>query len=224
MKNSLLNMLVHPDAFFENALREKESLKVPALIVLAGSVVAAAYGYIVGGPVSGLMTGAMPSIATVVLIFAVIGPLLGTFLFWAIWSGLIFGISAALGGKGTFKRTLEFVGYGYIPQIIGTLITFIVALEYIPRVVVPHIAFNPSDPNSGQILQDAVKSLMHDPAMMEFTQIAAIISIVFLLWSANIWIFGAKHSRQLTLRNAAICVAVPVVVFVIYSVYGIAVM
>ena len=50
---------------------------------------------------------------------------------------------------------------------------------------------------------------MHDPAMMEFTQIATIISIVFLLWSANIWIFGVKHSRQLTLRNAAICVAAP---------------
>ena len=137
---------------------------------------------------------------------------------------LIYGISAVFKGTGTFKRTLEFVGYGYIPQIIGSLITLVIALEYIPRVVIPHISFDPSDPNAGQILQDAMKTLMHDPSMMEFTQIATIISIVFLLWSANIWIFGAKHSRQLTLRNAAICVAVPVVLFVIYTVYGIAVM
>jgi hypothetical protein len=224
MKNSLFNVLVNPDAFFENALNEKESLKIAALIVLAGAVVAAAYGYIVGGPVSGLMAGAMPSVGTIILLAAVIGPVIATFLFWAIWAVLIYGISAVFKGTGTFKRTLEFVGYGYIPQIIGSLITLVIALEYIPRVVIPHISFDPSDPNAGQILQDAMKTLMHDPSMMEFTQIATIISIVFLLWSANIWIFGAKHSRQLTLRNAAICVAVPVVLFVIYTVYGIAVM
>jgi hypothetical protein len=224
MKNSLLSVLINPDAFFENALKGKESLRIPALIVLAGAVVAAAHGYIVGGPVSGLMAGAIPSLATVVLLAAVIGPLIITFLFWVIWAVLIFGISAVFKGAGTFKRTLEFVGYGYIPQIIGSLITLVVAFEYIPRVVIPHISFDPNDPAAGQILQDAMKTLMHDPSMMEFTQIATIISIVFLLWSANIWIFGAKHSRQLTLRNAAICVAVPVVLYIIYTVYSMAVM
>ncbi len=224
MKNSILTVLLNPDAFFENAIREKESLKIPALIILAGAVVAAAYGYMVGGPVSGLMSGAMPSLGTIILLGAVIGPLIATFVFWALWSGLIFGISTVFGGKGSFKRTLEFVGYGYIPQIIGSLVSLVVALEYIPKVVIPHISFDPNDPNSGQILQDAMKSLMHDPAMMAFTQITTIISIIFLLWSANIWIFGAKHSRQLTLRNAAICVALPVVIFVIYTVYGMAVM
>ena len=78
-----------------------ESLKIPALIVLAGAVVCSiACGYIVGGPVSGLMAGAMPSIGTVVLLAAIIAPLIGTFFFWAIWAGLIFGISAGFGGKG----------------------------------------------------------------------------------------------------------------------------
>lgn len=224
MKNSILQVLLNPDAFFENALREKESLKIPALIVLAGAVVAAVYGYLVGGPVSALMAGAMPSLGTIVLVFAVIGPLVATFLFWAIWSALIYGISVVFKGKGTFKRTLEFVGYGYIPQIIGSLVTLVVALEYIPRVVVPQVSFDPNDPNSGQILTDAMKSLMHDPSMMQFTQISTVISIIFLLWSANIWIFGAKHSRGLTLPSAAICVALPMVIFVIYSVYGMAVM
>ena len=37
---------------------------------------------------------------------------------------------------------------------------------------------------------------MHDPAMMELTQITTLISIVFLLWSAHIWIFGIKHARE----------------------------
>ena len=46
------------------------------------------------------------------------------------------------------------------------------------------------------MIKDASKALMHDPAMMEMTQIISIISIVFLLWSANIWIFGMRNARQ----------------------------
>jgi hypothetical protein len=76
----------------------------------------------------------------------------------------------------------------------------IVAIQYLPRVVVPLIssAAVQADP---QILQEAVKTLMHDPAMMEMTQIASIISIVFLLWSANIWISGMRNARQHSLYD-----------------------
>ena len=224
MKNSLLDVLVKPDVFFENIEREKESLRLPALIILAGAVIAAIHGYIIGGPVSALMAGAMPSIGTIVLIAAIIGPLIGTFVFWALWSVVIYGVSAIFGGKGTLGKTLEFVGYGSIPQVIGSLVTLVVAIVYIPRVVVPHISFNPSDPNSAQVLQDATKALMHDPSMMAYTQIATIISVIFLLWSANIWIFGAKHSRLLTLKNAVLSVGIPVLVYVVYVVYSMAVM
>ena len=70
-----------------------------------------------------------------------------------------------------------------------------------------------------QLIQDAIKSLMHDPAMMEMTQIISIISIVFLLWSANIWIFGMKNARQLSERDAALCVGIPVIIYILYMIY-----
>jgi hypothetical protein len=60
---------------------------------------------------------------------------------------------------------------------------------------------------------------MHDPAMMEMTQIISIISIVFLLWSANIWISGMRNARQLSDRDAALCVGIPVVVYILYIIY-----
>jgi hypothetical protein len=60
---------------------------------------------------------------------------------------------------------------------------------------------------------------MHDPAMMEMTQIIAVISTVFLLWSANNWIFGMKYARNLSMRDAAICVGVPVIAYVLYLTY-----
>jgi hypothetical protein len=125
-------------------------------------------------------------------------------------------------GQGTFKRSLEFVGYGYLPQIFGAILTSIVVLQYIPRVIVPRITSAATqDP---QLIQDAVKALMNDPAMMEMTQITVLISIVFLLWSANIWIFGIQKARNLSTRDSALCVAIPVVGYILYLVYKMVVM
>jgi hypothetical protein len=48
--------------------------------------------------------------------------------------------------------------------------------------------------------------------------------MVFLLWSANIWIFGMQHARKLSPRDAALCVGLPVVIYILYMVYSVAVM
>jgi hypothetical protein len=117
-----------------------------------------------------------------------------------------------------FKRPLEFIGYGYLPQIFGAILTMVVALQYLPRIIVPQIAMGVVQENP-QLIQEAVKALMHDPAMMEMTQIISIISIVFLLWSANIWIFGMRNARQLSERDSALCVGIPVVVYILYIIY-----
>ena len=49
MIKSLANILVHPNAFFQNALLEKESLKIPGLIVILLGIVSAVYAYLIGG-------------------------------------------------------------------------------------------------------------------------------------------------------------------------------
>ena len=48
MKQTIIDLLIRPGAFFQNAMNEKESLKFPALIVLAGGIVGALYGYLIG--------------------------------------------------------------------------------------------------------------------------------------------------------------------------------
>jgi hypothetical protein len=133
---------------------------------------------------------------------------------------VFFFVSKIFKGTGSFKRCLEVVGYGYVPQIIGALVTVIAALEYLPKVVVPHLTSAALE--NPQMIQDATTALMHDPAMVEFTQISAVISIVFLLWSANIWIFGIKQVRNISMRDAAICVGLPVILFIIFQVYKLA--
>jgi hypothetical protein len=218
MNPSVIDILVRPDLFFRELITKKENLKIPALIVLAGSVVAAAYGFLVGGLTARMMASAMPGIETIITLSSVGGALIGTFIFWLIWAGILFGISLVFKGQGTFTRVLEVVGYGYLPQILGSVITVVLATLYIPEVAVPSItSATLQDPAA---LQEVMKAFMHDPAMLALTQITSLISIVFLLWSANIWIFGLKHARSLTMRDAAICVGIPVVAYVVYMTYN----
>ena len=221
MKHLILDILIRPRAFFQNAIAEKESLKIPGLIVLTLGIISAVYAYLIGGLTGKMMAGLIPGMESgmesIIAISAILGALFGIFVFWGIWTGVFYLISSILKGKGTFKRSLEFIGYGYLPQIFGGLLTIIVAILYIPKVVVPEIpAGAVQDP---QLIQEAIKSLMHDPAMMEMTQIISVISIVFLLWSANIWIFGMKNARQLSERDSALCVGIPVVVYILYTIY-----
>ena len=220
MKNSILDILINPDAFFGNLVTEKESFKLPALIVLTGAIIGAIYGYLVSGLTGRMLAGLMPGMDTIVTITAVAGALFGAVLFWPIWAGVFFIISKIFKGTGSYKRCLEVVGYGFLPQIIGSLITLVVLLQYIPKIVVPQLTS--AALNDPTLITVAAKALMHDPAMMELIQITAVISIVFLLWSANCWIFGMKHARMLSMRDAAICVGAPVFVYVLYIVYSMA--
>lgn len=222
MSSSLQEVLVNPDAFFSSVLAEKESLKTPALIVLAGGIVAAVYGYLIGGLSAKMMADVMPGMDAIIYLSATLGALIGTFIFWLILAGIFYGISAVLKGSGSFNRVLEIVGYGYLPQIIGTLITLIAAVMYIPRITVP--ALSKAALEDPAMMQEATKAFMHDPAMMELTQITTLVSIVFMLWSAHIWIFGMKHARGLSPRDAAICVGVPIVLWVLYLTYNLGVM
>lgn len=218
MVKSLVNILINPNAFFKDASAEKESLKIPGLIVLALGVVSAVNAYLVGGLTGKMMAGMSPGMESIIGISTIFGALFAVFIIWVIWAGVFYLLSSLFKGKGTFKRTLEFVGFGYLPQIFGALLSIIVAVQYLPKVIVPRITSAAiEDP---QLIQEAVNALMHDPAMREMTQIISIISIVFLLWSAHIWISGLQHSRKLTVRDAALCVGIPVVLYILYMIYS----
>lgn len=222
MTRSITKLFSNPDTFFQDLMRETESLKNPALIVTAGGIAAAAYAYEVGGLTGQMMGKLMAGMETVIAISAIAGALIGALLFWIIWSGIFFAMSSLFKGRGSFRRTMESVGYGYLPQVAGTAITLIISFFYLPKVRVPEISTAAlQDP---QVIQETITALMHDPAMRELAQISSLITIVFILMSANIWIFGLKHARALAMRDAAICVLVPVVTYVMYILYTLVVM
>lgn len=217
---SLVGVLTSPGIFFSEAAGEEENLTKPALIVFAGAVVAAVAGYFAGSLSARMLDSAMAGMGSLILIAAVVAAFIMTFVVWIIWAGAFFLISKLFKGTGSFSRCLEVVGYGYVPLVIGSVITLIVAMEYLPKVVVPTLTS--AALTNPQQIEAATTALINDPAMVEFTQISAVISMVFLLWSANTWIFGIKQARNIPMRDAAICVGIPVILLIIYQLYKLA--
>ncbi|MFQ6062073.1 MAG: YIP1 family protein, partial [Methanosarcinales archaeon] len=135
------------------------------------------------------------------------GALVMVFLMWLIYAGVFYVISLAFHGEGYFKRVFEFVGYGFIPTIVSSVIGLI-AMIY----VLPTMEFSFEDP---QMIQQSMQAMMNNPVM----QASSIIGILFTLWSANIWIFGIMHARKLSIRNAVITVGIPIGIYLIYIIY-----
>ena len=219
MHRSILTLLVKPKDFFNNFNAEPQSLEIPTLFVLTGGLIGAVSAYMIAGLTGAMMSGIMPGMEFITVVIAAVSAIIGVFIFWGIFTGIFFIISKLFKGTGTFGRSLEVVGYGYLPQVFGALITAIVAVLYVPAVRVPTLSKSALE-NPASI-QAAVTALMQDPAMVMIQQITIVVSVIFLLWSAYIWIYVIKEVREISLRDAAITVGVPVLLYVIYLIVSI---
>ena len=199
----MIEILTNPDKFFEVKKEEEVSLKIPALIVLIIGIISGIGAYFMGGLTAEMLSGTLPPEAQAFLSFISISTAIAAVIFslilWVVVAALSFGISYLFKGEGKFKRTLEFVGYGFIPMIISGIISAILMYNIVSTAHIPVV----TDP---ALIEGALEPLMKDPLM----QLSFIIGILFMLWSANIWVFGLKHARNLTTKNALISVGIPI--------------
>jgi hypothetical protein len=135
------------------------------------------------------------------------GAFLGVFLMWVVYTAVFYVISMIFMGKGTFTRTLAAVGYGFLPTAIGGLISVILLWYYLPGIQVAPV-------RDILDIQQATLIITQAPVF----RMISILGIIFLIWSASIWTFALRSSRELTLKNAAITVGVPVLIFIILSI------
>ena len=210
----MLEVLTNPDKFFETRMKGEESLKLPVFIVLISGIIGGISTFLSSSIMMEAMAKTLPPEAQGFISFMPIGSAIGaviaSFIAWLIIAAVFFGISCIFKGEGKFKRTLEFVGYGYIPTIIGGLISAVLVYNFVTTVQIPPITI--TDPTE---IQEVITPLMKSPMLM----LSSAVGILFMLWSANIWVFGLKHARNLSTRNALITVAIPVAAYILYSVY-----
>jgi len=217
MLQKITGVILRPDTFFAEKMQSAEEIKIPLIIVVVTGIIGAVTGYLMGELTVRMFSGAGAGMGQLVLISSVAGAFVGVLLMWVIGTAILYLLSMAFKGNGGFKKTLECIGWGFIPQVFSGIISLLLSLYYLPMVQVPVLR---SLQDQG-LMQNAINQMMNDPSMLQFRQISSIISIIFILWSANIWIFGMKHARKLTTKNAAIVVLVPVIIYIVSIVYTI---
>ncbi|AGB50698.1 Yip1 domain protein (plasmid) [Methanomethylovorans hollandica DSM 15978] len=202
-------VLLDPNDFFRKKTNEKVSLKEPFFIVLINSIIAVISSMLV---MKKVMTMLPSEISTYMVPGLAVGTIVGiiaSFSFWLIFSGIIYVISSRFNSSGSFKRTIEFVGYGYIPKAFAAFIGLLVLYLILPSIDV-------STQNS-QLMQQSIDQLIsHNPLLW----IYQFVGILCALWSANIWIFATSYARKISVKNAFFSLLIPVGLALVYSTYN----
>lgn len=210
MKNLNLNsLLFDPNSFFREKSRNNVDFKYPLLIILVIAIIKMVSSFLVMSQLSGMFPSDMGSyVSTAAIIFGIVGGLFGTFFYWLILTGILHSISYVFESKGSFKRTLEFVGYGFVPQIFSGLIGIVITYR-----LTASIDLSYQDP---QVITESMTQMLSNNPLYYASQA---IGILCLLLSAYIWVFALLHARNLSMKNAAITVGVPVGLYVVYMMY-----
>lgn len=207
------SVLTDPESFF----RERESdpsLLRPALVVAVAALVGAAAGFLQWQAMQDLYSsieGPAGQIASVAGVFGIVGGLVGPFVAWILYAGVFHGISALFDGEGAFTDTLALVGWGFVPSILGGLVSL--AITYYRFNVVGFTVPQTTDPQ-------AMAEFSQEVSSGPLVTLDSGLGILFTLWSAFLWMFAVKYARDLDTRNAAITVAIPVAISLLLSLWG----
>jgi hypothetical protein len=218
--SSIDTLVTDPNAFFRDR-SEHPSWKGPVLIVTLIALLGVASSVVQIRVTSELTSqlateaGAEESFQTIVQAFQLVGVVLGfiwTYVVWALWTGIFYGLSALMDGNGRFGTTLKLVGWGFVPSLVGSVISLFITVY---RFEID--GFNPPPPTaSPEVIQQFIQSLNSGPLVA----LSAVLGLVFTLWAGVLWTFAMKHARQLTTRQAALSVAFPVLLGLAGSVWG----
>ncbi len=200
---NIADLLFRPAAFFPaHLVGDKPDMKMPLAIVLLSGIVSAVSAAYVSSVTMAMMPSEVAEMGTMLLGIGAVAAFISAVIFWVIIAGVFQGISALRGGKGDFQRTLAVAGYGSLPMVFGSILSSFIIYFSLSGVTIRPV----SDPMQ---ISAAVTELMSGPSMM----MAGVISLIFVLWSANIWLFGMQEARSLSGKDALITVGIPVVVY-----------
>jgi hypothetical protein len=111
------------------------NLRAPFVIVLVAAIVATISNVMMSGVMEpSFPRGAGASIYLPAMIRVVRG-FIAPFGSWLLCSGVFYAISRLFGGTGSFERVFEFVGYGFIPHIVGSVVGLAVIMVVSPSII-----------------------------------------------------------------------------------------
>jgi len=212
-----MKLITNPNAFFEGLKQKNIRIKTPLLtIVFPLAVLISVYQYFLSTKIAQAFPEELAEFFAVGAYIGIIGSFVGMFAVWLILAVIMHGLSAFFDGKGSFRRTFEFTGYGFLPSLVGSAITVPMSLYYIANAEIPKISLTALQQNP-DVMRAVTISLL--PRDLIYSNL--IINFAVTAWSLTIWTFAVKHAREIELRKAFICALIPSVVFGAYQVWSV---
>nr|WP_321497397.1 YIP1 family protein [uncultured Methanolobus sp.] len=209
----MLEALTNPNSFFRKKIQEEIEWKTPIAIIALVIVVKILSSLIVAVGAIDLfkdvaIVDGMESFASSMMIIwfiiSIFTTIIGTLLWWLFYSALFYIISSIFKAEGEFARVMEFVSYGMLPNIFKSAL-----IVFYGNKLLLTIENSINDPAL------TTEALMSDPLM----KIIPLLLIMFTLWSGYIWMYGLSYSRNISVKNAAIVVAIPVLLSILYTLF-----
>lgn len=201
------DLLTDPDAFFRD-VADDDGLRGPALVVFLLGVVSAVSGIPVAEVTADLLPPEAAAFAGFSYVATVVGGFVGAFVVWLVYAAVFHFVSSlAFEGDGPFTRTLAVAGWGLAPAVLVGIVSGFLTYLALRAMTIP------SGPAGGMAF---LTQLQRSPYYLA----ASLLGILGLLWQAYIWVHGVKHARGVELRDAAITVAVPAGVALVWRLYG----
>jgi len=205
----MTDILTNPDRFFAELSQRDVNLRTPFIIVLVSAIIGAIYAMMMFRVMMSSLPEELAVVFSALTTFSTISNLVTPFISWVLYAATFYAVSMLFKGEGSFNRVFEFVGYGFIPMILAS----VVGLATI-TIMTPASGFPLDNP---ELLQQTMMQHLSSsgPAMM----VSTIIQILLVLWSVVILIFGVKHARNLGTGHAIITVlAVPAALFLLWCI------
>lgn len=201
-------LFFNPNLFFSEKLKKEVSFKNPALIILAISLIALLSSFLVMNKIKESLPSDVNSFMYIMIIGGALGAVVSTFLYWVILTGIFYLISSVFHAEGSFKRTLEFVSYGFVPQIFSGIVSLFILYTILP-------SLNASLQNPQFFAESLKQTMLNNPLSLT----SQVFGILCFLLSANIWVFALMNARNISAKNAVITVGIPVGLSLIYQIY-----
>jgi len=212
-----MKLITNPNTFFEELKRKDTRIKIPLLtMVIPLAVLISSYQYLLVTKISDVFPEDLAKFFVVGAYIGIAGSFAGIFAVWLILAAIMHGLSAFFDGKGSFRRTFEFAGYGFLPSLIGSAITVPMSAYYISKAEIPKISVSQLQQNP-----DVMKTVMLSLLPRDLIYSNLIINLAITAWSLTVWTFAVKNARNIELRKAFICALIPTVLFGVYQIWSI---
>ena len=197
-------------------VREDVRIRKPLVIVLTLATLVSIYQYLLASKLSQALPSELAKFFTIGVYIAIVSSFIGMFAAWLLIAAMMHAVSALFDGKGPFRRTFEFTGYGFLPSLVGSFITIPMSTYYVMNAEIPKISIEQLRHNPG-IMKSLILSII--PQDLIYSNL--LINLAVTVWSLTLWTFAIKHARNLTTKKAFISALIPAVVFGLYQIYSI---